>query len=123
MLAVVPSAENVFIPSFADFWSLYPRRVARKDAERAWQRLSADERIDATIAISKWRAVWVARGEMQYVPHASSWLRGERWEDELPTDCAPNHASHVMREVKTEPEAPRVVPQHVIDMIARMKAK
>ena len=123
MLAVVPSETNVFIPSFADFWTLYPRRVARKEAERAWQRLSAAERIDATIAISKWRAVWVARGEMHYVPHASTWLNGARWDDELPNDAAPNHASHVMREVKTEPEAPRVVPQHVIDMIARMKAK
>src|SRR6185312_6675573 len=123
MLAVVPSAENVFIPSFADFWSLYPRRVARKDAERAWQRLSADERIDATIAISKWRAVWIARGEMQYVPHCSTWLNVQRWEDELPNDAMPNHASHVIRDASKPAEVPRIVPDDIKALIARMKTK
>lgn len=123
MLAVVPSETNVFIPSFADFWTLYPKRVARKEAERAWQRLSAAERIDATIAISKWRAVWIARGEMQYVPNGATWLNGARWEDELPVDAVAGHASHVLREVKTEPDAPRVIPEHVKEMIARLRQK
>ena len=123
MLAVVPTESSAFIPSFMDAWSLYPRKVARKAAEKAWQKLNSEQRVEAVIALSKWRSVWISRGELDFVPHFSTWLNGERWTDELPTDCAPNHASHVMREVKTEPEAPRVVPQHVIDMIARMKAK
>ena len=81
--------------TFDDFWTLYPKRIARLDAVKAWAKLSDAERMDALVALVKWRRVWLARDEMQFVPHAATWLRGARWEDELPSDSMPLHASHV----------------------------
>lgn len=79
--------------TFDDFWTLYPKRVAKRDAEKAWNRLSEDERMQAVVAVSKWRRIWMAR-DLQYAPHASTWLNGARWEDELPADAVPRPAAH-----------------------------
>lgn len=66
------------------FWELYPRKVARLDARKQWNRLSSVECAAAITALTIWRSVWMDRGELQFVPHAATWLHGERWEDELP---------------------------------------
>ena len=70
-------------PSFDDFWALYPRRVARKHAAKMWSRLSDEDAWKALDAIKEWRKVWADK-DPEYIPHAGSWLNGERWTDELP---------------------------------------
>lgn len=106
--------------TFDTLWSLYPKRVARKDAERAWAKLSEADKMQAITALVDWARVWRARGEMQYVPHCSTWLNGERFHDELPQDCSPRHASHVP--AKPQDQTPRgEMPQSVRDAIARLK--
>jgi len=72
--------------TFDDFWLIYPRRVAKKDAKRAWDKITPKVQMQALIALADWRQVWLSRGELQYVPHPASWLNGERWDDELPED-------------------------------------
>jgi len=73
--------------NFAEFWSLYPRKTAKLAAERAWNRLSPDEDLSSVIqqAIARQRKSeqWTCKGGA-FVPHASTWLNGRRWEDELP---------------------------------------
>ena len=70
--------------SFPDFWIQYPRKVARKDAERAWERLTIAQQAKALDQISLHAMVWTLEGRaMAVVPHAATWLRGERFEDEL----------------------------------------
>lgn len=66
------------------FWRLYPRKVAKKDARKAWDKLSTDARERAITAIREHRKHWEfeARG-IQFIPHASTWINGERFEDEL----------------------------------------
>jgi hypothetical protein len=73
--------------SFADFWRAYPRRVAKKDAERAWLKIAAEcyPKIFAAIAKAKRSDDW-RRDEGRYIPYPASWLRGERWDDELESD-------------------------------------
>lgn len=90
--------------TFEAFWTLYPRRVAKRDAEKAWAKLTSGERGDALVALVKWRRVWLARGDMQFVPHPATWLNGARWEDELPDDAIPAHASHVVAKPPESPE-------------------
>lgn len=68
------------------FWALYPRRVARRDAEKAWSRMSLGDREAALTALPDWLRVWRARGEIEYVPYPATWLNGARWEDELPDE-------------------------------------
>ena len=69
---------------FDEFWCLYPRKIARKYAEKCWNRLSEAEQQAAIEALPRHVRVWRAEGRsMEHVPHSSSWINGARWEDEL----------------------------------------
>ena len=69
---------------FEQFWSLYPRRVAKKDALKAWQKLSPEQQQKALEKIPKHSKCWCAEcRQPHYIPLAGTWLRSERWTDEL----------------------------------------
>ena len=78
---------------FEDFWKKYPLHKAKKDAECAWNRLSAKDRRDAIAAIDSYRENCVKTGVgMKY---AKGWLNGRRWEDETDDDTAADGKSSV----------------------------
>jgi hypothetical protein len=111
--------------SFDDFWLLYPRHIARKDAVRAFDRVPKAQRVTVLIGLVAWRKVWLDRGEPEYTPYPASWLNGERWEDELPPGYSlmprvNGHASAQMpqQEIKGE-RTP--MPEHVRAMIAKLR--
>lgn len=116
LVTEAPAAE----PVFTDFWTLYPKRVARFDAEKAWKKLTAVQRVEALTALCSWRSVWIAEGRGQFVPHAATWLNGQRWEDELPETWTTSHASHTAAKLPLAGERAEM-PQHVKDAIARLK--
>ncbi len=69
---------------FEQFWTLYPRRLARKDAERAWRKIPPFKQIDVVNALKNHVRLWEQKGtEKQYIPYPASWLNGARWEDEI----------------------------------------
>jgi hypothetical protein len=108
------------LPSFDDFWLMYPRRVARKDAARAWDRLTAAEQVAALTGLVGWRREWIRRDEMQYVPHPATWLNGARWEDELPVAATSSHASH-QPAVSTPLPARAAMPDSVREVLRRLR--
>lgn len=70
---------------WARFWELYPRRVAKKDARKAWAKLDPSpalvEQILAALAWQipafQWDGV-----KADYAPYPASYLNAARWEDE-----------------------------------------
>jgi hypothetical protein len=83
---VLPAADQAFVR----FWYLYPKRLAKFDALRAWSRLSAADREAALAALPAHVAHWQLSGtERRFVPHPATWLRQRRWEDELQDLDAP----------------------------------
>lgn len=66
---------------FNDFWAIYPKKVAKKDAEKAWNRLTEAQKATALEALPAHAQRW---DDPQYMPHAATWLNGERFDDELP---------------------------------------
>lgn len=74
------------LEGFDQFYRLYPRRQKRPDAEKAWRKLSPEQRQAAMAALPAHcqRPDWLKDGG-QFVPLPASWLNGQRWEDELPT--------------------------------------
>lgn len=73
---------------FDAFWALYPRKVAKADARKAWVRKKPDQQAAAIGALPDHVRYWAATGtESQYIPHPATWLNGERYEDvlEMPT--------------------------------------
>ena len=81
-------------PQWDDFWTLYPRRVAKKDALKAWSRLKPAQQMAAIVACAAWRRVWATK-DLDYLPYPATWINGERWEDELPPEFTQSNASHV----------------------------
>ena len=75
-------------PQWLRFWDIYPRRVAKKEARKAWAQLHPDSAtVEKMITVLAWQSMqvqWLRDGG-QYVPYPASWLRAERWEDE-PSD-------------------------------------
>lgn len=70
---------------FEDFWSQYPRRVAKRVAEKAWSRLSPAEQKAAIEALPEHVRYWRQTDRSaELIPHPSTWLNQGRWEDELP---------------------------------------
>lgn len=72
---------------FADFWSLYPKKVAKPAAERAWKLIAPDGTlVDKILAgLDEWKGSdqW-ERDAGRYVPNPSTFLNQRRWEDEVP---------------------------------------
>ena len=65
---------------FSEFWALYPKKVAKKDAEKAWKKLTATQQLKAIEALPNHVARWE---DPEFTPHGASWLNGERFEDQL----------------------------------------
>lgn len=84
--AEIEEAESV--PSFAEFWSVWPKKNSKKDAERAWSK--AIKKTDAAAIVNAARAYAESpnRPEAQFVPYGATWLNGERWNDPLPAPRA-----------------------------------
>lgn len=74
------------ISSFSLFWEAYPKKVGKVDARKAWSKLAPDEAMTADImkGLSKWkRSEQWTRDDGKFIPHPATWLRGERWNDEV----------------------------------------
>lgn len=72
------------LTSFVEFWDRYPRRVAKKAALKIWMRMSDEQRRQAIAVIDDHTRMWIAEGRgTRTIPHATTWLNQERWEDEI----------------------------------------
>ena len=70
--------------NFDEFWMIYPRKIGKLTAKRSWEKLSQENQQKALEAIVEHRKYWVAKGtDWEFIPHASTWLNQERFEDEL----------------------------------------
>lgn len=73
---------------FDQFWRVYPRKVKRQDAIKAWNQ-TKDKRPSLAEVISaveraKQSDQW-HKDSGQFIPYPASWLRGGCWDDEIET--------------------------------------
>lgn len=68
---------------FDQFWSIYPRKTAKKAAEKSWSKMNEEDQKQAICYLQKEP---FADQSVKYIPHPSTFLNGERWNDELPTE-------------------------------------
>lgn len=98
---------------FEAFWKLYPNTRGKKDARKAWLKLSPNlelrQMMMAALGNHCLSRDW-AKDDGQFVPMASTWLNGERWHDVLKPAGAssssafhglPNHTQEMYPEVKS----------------------
>lgn len=71
---------------FETFWKLYPRKIGKKTALTKWKKIKPDEQLNTTIleALKKYCKVdqWT-KDNGAFIPHPSTWLNQERWNDEI----------------------------------------
>lgn len=65
---------------FEVFWSLYPRRVGKLDALKAWNQMTRQYDPEAILEGAK-RFAREPHPESQFIPYPASWLRAGRWMD------------------------------------------
>ena len=74
---------------FELFWKLYPRKASKKAAKKAWMDIKPDKSMVSIIiaAINSANLYWSHQGiSLKHIPHPSTWLAEERWEDEFPAE-------------------------------------
>jgi phage replication O-like protein O len=71
---------------FERFWKIYPRKVGKIKAIKAWERAKTkadSEEIIKAVEKQKKSTQW-KKDNGQYIPHPTTWLNEGRWMDELP---------------------------------------
>lgn len=71
---------------FDQFWTVYPRKIGKGAARKVFARINPNDEllkrmITAVVKQSK-TTDWTKEGG-QYIPHPTTWLNQERWEDEV----------------------------------------
>lgn len=69
---------------FDAFWTDVPRKVGKKDAEKAFRIALKTTDSETVLAGMKKYAASVKDNEPQFIAHPTTWLHGERWNDEPP---------------------------------------
>lgn len=86
--------------SFDDFYKVYPKKVAKADARKAWEQTKSVRPDTQTIidaVLKQCQTEQWMKNNGAFIPYPATWLRGERWDDEvevkLPNVVAGKHWS------------------------------
>lgn len=72
--------------SFDQFYTIYPRKIKRKRAEKAFNSLSNKDRDLALKGLNIYIKYWQDNDvDISFIPYPSTWINGRQWEDQLPT--------------------------------------
>lgn len=123
--ALQPTAEPGIAADFNTFWICYARHEAKKDARKAWDQIHPALYPEIIVAALKWRVAWAGLGrDTEKIPLPATWLRGERWEDELPREYrnlrAPSSAN---ANAASSPFVRGEIPESARLMIAKLKER
>jgi len=80
---------------FEEFWSVYPRRIGKGAARRAWEKATQITDPDFIVLAAMCHATFwrKQRTEMQFIPHPATWLNQERWDDDLEAELDTSQSS------------------------------
>ena len=69
--------------AFEQFWEAYPNKKDKKKAAKAFAKIKPDQLPAILEAIAEQKAS--DQWQRGFIPHPTTWLNGERWQDETPT--------------------------------------
>jgi hypothetical protein len=70
--------------SFDELWGMYPRKVAKRVAQKSFERLTQSEQAQALEAMPNHINYWKSQDtQLAYIPHLATWLNQYRFEDEI----------------------------------------
>lgn len=74
-------------PFFKHFWNVWPKKVARPAALKAWVKLNPSQKLIERVLLdvqSRSRSKGWTKDGRQFCPNPATYLNGRRWEDEAP---------------------------------------
>jgi hypothetical protein len=70
--------------SFDELWGMYPRKIAKRVAQKSFERLTQTEQAQAIEAMPNHINYWKTQDtQLAYIPHLATWLNQYRFEDEI----------------------------------------
>ncbi|MDA3807108.1 MAG: replication protein [Thiomicrorhabdus sp.] len=69
---------------FEKWWKLFPKKIAKSEAEKVWKRKKLDLQSDEIIAdIDNRNTKQYSKTDKQFIPNPATFLNQERWNDEI----------------------------------------
>lgn len=68
---------------FESFWQIYPRKIAKGAARTAFEKACKKESAETILQVATFYANKPDLPDLQFIPHPSTWLNQERWNDDL----------------------------------------
>lgn len=68
---------------FDEFWMIYPRKVAKGNAQKAWAKAVKRASVEEILAGARRYAEARQGQDNQFTAHPASWLNGDRWADDF----------------------------------------
>lgn|SRR5574337_846956 len=84
---------------FDQFWMLYPKHVKRKEAKKVWQAKKLDALLQTILTDIRERSAFDRRWKESFIPDPPTYLRGERWQDEIDRSV-PREANRIISAVE-----------------------
>ena len=109
------NSRSAPLAGFDDFWKVYPRKVAKGSAVKAWRsaiKKAPPDEITSAAGKYKWP------DDPKFIPHPATWLNAERWADVEGTP-KPSFVSTYRPPPPPPPPAPEMSPEHRAKMAAR----
>ena len=89
---------------FDRWWDAYPKKVGKKTARAIWQRRKLDTIADTITQDTVTRSAVCAKWAEGYIPNPTTYLNGDRWEDEIePTRSRETHTDRQLRIIRSAP--------------------
>jgi hypothetical protein len=96
-----------WMPSFEQFWEVYPRRVGKGAAKKAYSNAAKRASFEEITAGARRYAAESVGREAQYIKMPATWLNADCWLDEPERKTQANVVGF-RKEFKPEPEGPKV---------------
>ena len=98
---ISPKGKTDCSDLFNQFWTAYPKHIAKQSAVKSFEKLKPDEKLLEAmlkaIAMQKESKQWEKDGGA-FIPYPATWLNQRRWEDELPQGETDNVFLQMLRE-------------------------
>lgn len=77
-----------YTPGFRSFWSVYPKRVGKGEAFRAWRKAKCEEVSEVVVQAVREQLPYLNREGGEFTPLPATWLKQRRWEDSPPKSAS-----------------------------------
>lgn len=77
-----PAADAAIGESFESWWKLYPRKIGKGQARKAFKAALKKTDLDTLTTGVETYSASVDDTEQQFIAHPATWLNGERWDDD-----------------------------------------